>query len=302
MNSVWRINLKSSSEESVDPRKFCFDRQILGIGWAVFFDGQLDWDTYYKLALEKYYNEGDNGWWPAINALKNRMSINDLCWTRDWDGVYYSGRIKSDWYYKNEEEFISANVVNIRDCNWLKIGTVDLIPGKIVNSFIPARTVQRIHDPMILVYSQFLYNSLASDFHYEIHPVQIDLFSLFSYEDCEDIIGIYLQDQGYHIIPSSCKSDTAAYEYVLIHKETSEKAVAQVKSGNVNLNINNYSSIPCKVFLFTSRGEYFGNQAENVVCISLDEVKHFLTNRKRILPERILSWIKISEFLGKENA
>ena len=46
-------------------------------------------DTYYNLGEEMYYQNGDNGWWPAINAIQYRMEINDLCWTRDRDGNYY---------------------------------------------------------------------------------------------------------------------------------------------------------------------------------------------------------------------
>src|SRR5699024_381190 len=155
MTQVWRINIKTASQQKIDPRRFAIDKGYLRIGWPV-AEKPTDWETYKTQATELYKQRGDKGWWPAINAIKNRMNINDLCWTRDKMGVYYLGRIIGAWEYKNETKFKEADIVNARACDWVKIGTVDAIPGKIVNSFIPSRTVQRVNSKTILEFSKHL--------------------------------------------------------------------------------------------------------------------------------------------------
>ena len=117
--NIWRINLKS---DGVNPREFCLKRNIVGVGWPVdHTNNTLVWKEYYELAMETYYNqpERDKGWWPALNAMKNRMVIGDLVWTRDTKGEYYLGRITSDWRYDTSGEYRDADMVNIRSCEWL---------------------------------------------------------------------------------------------------------------------------------------------------------------------------------------
>ena len=104
MQNVWRINLKSDADEGIDSRMFCINKGILGVGWQVDCEGDIDWETYYQRATDVYYKKGDKGWWPALNAIKNRMAINDLCWTRNLDGIYYVGRISGEWQYKGDKE------------------------------------------------------------------------------------------------------------------------------------------------------------------------------------------------------
>jgi hypothetical protein len=300
---VWRLNIKPDASEGVDPRLFCITNNILGVGWAVECDEPVDWDKYYALAEDVYYNKGDRGWWPAVNALKNRMNINDLCWTRDWSGVYYLGQILSDWIYRGDHDYREADVVNIRQCDWKPVGEVDSVPGKVVNSFIPRRTVQAVDDDSVRLYSQFLFNSLSGRVEYSLPTVPADLYALISSEDCEDLVGLFLQEKGYRIIPSTCRADTAAYEFVLKHTVTGTSAVAQVKQGNVTLNFDDYySSLPREVYLFTLQGEYTGTRTSNVNCIDPDELKAFAFSRQDIMPDRVKTWIAIIEQIGRDSA
>jgi len=118
---VWRINIKTGAQQGIDPRRFCLDRGWVGVGWAVDGAETMDWEAYRPLAEVEYKN--DNGWWPAINAMRNRMSENHLCWTRDTAGIYYLGRITSAWQYtgtrrkqKGRESFLrSSGAIKIPD-------------------------------------------------------------------------------------------------------------------------------------------------------------------------------------------
>ena len=159
--NIWRMNIKTDAEEGIDPSKFCIRRNILGVGWQVNEDVLIDWDAYYAEGKKKYYEKGDRGWWPAVNAIRNRMAFDDLCWTRDGDGNYYIGKIVGEWKYCSDVDFRRADVVNVRPCKWFPTGGVDSVPGKVLNSFRAPRTVQAVYDETVSFYSKFIYNKLS---------------------------------------------------------------------------------------------------------------------------------------------
>lgn len=300
MTQIWRINLKS---EGKDPRKFCLKRSVLGVGWPVDHDGvTCDWDKYYEAGMAKYYNNKDRGWWPAINAIKNNMQINDLCWTRLENGIYYIGRITGGWRYNGSDEHNAADVVNIRDCDWRKVGPVDKVPGKVVNSFIPSRTLQRVEDDNVRLYSCFLYNLLGNDtssFTYLLTPLtDSGLFKLISSDDCEDVVGLYLQEQGWRVIPSTCKMDTAAYEFVMKHSASGATAVLQVKQGSASsLNEQNNCPDGVTVFWFATDGDYSTIKNKTIHLIDPHEIEKFVFKHPHLLSDRVTTWIEMIDKL-----
>lgn len=300
MTQVWRVNLKpEGAQEGLDPRMFCINKGIVGIGWAVDLGIDVDWKSYEKRAKE-IYAEYLNLWWPAINALKNNIVVGDLCWTRDWEGMYYLGKIKSEWYYNGEYEFKSHDIVNIRDCEWHKVGTMDKVPGKVINSFIPGRTLQRVNG--VLEFSKYLFNELSdrSDYSHE-KKTNIDLFNLLSFEDCEDLVSLYMQNKGHVIIPSTYKNSTMNFEFIAINETTGDIVGTQVKNGYVDLNTEDYGRFPGKVFLFTSKGKYTGNKPSNVVCIEPSELLNFINLNSKIMPERIKTWQNVYYIITSQD-
>jgi hypothetical protein len=206
------------------------------------------------------------------------MRIGDLVWTRTSDGNYSLGRITSNWTYDYSDLATDTDICTTRTCNWVKVGLVDNVPGKIVSSFMPARTLQSINGETVIKYSQLIYDGLTdqSNYHSDLLAFS-DIFSLLSPSDCEDVVGLYLQIEcDYLLYPSSCKSDTLAYEYELIHRVSAEGAVVQVKSGNESLNRDNYQSIEGKVFLFACNGEYHGEDYSHVKCLQSQQLQAFM--------------------------
>ena len=129
------------------------------------------------------------------------METGDLCWTRDGDGNYYIGEISGDWEYRSAVDYRRADIVNVRPCRWFRTGGTDSVPGKILNSFRPGRTVQPVYDETTGFYSKLKYNQLSREPVYDLSSnVERDLFALISPEDCEDVVGIYLQEEGYRLI------------------------------------------------------------------------------------------------------
>src|SRR5215211_149005 len=160
---VWRLKIKSAAEEGVDPREFCFRNGLLGVGWQPpgslgKLEGEEGWRTYREKA-ERYFKveNKDRGWWPALNAVYNKMKVNHLVWARDGDGIYYLGRVRGNWRYADDGEHGRANIVNVRDCEWHKAGAEDAVPGGVARRLHMGRTLQEIHDPAIEDFSKLRY-------------------------------------------------------------------------------------------------------------------------------------------------
>ena len=297
--NVWRLTISPSSEEGIDPREFCVKRNILGVGWPVDTDddGPLDWDTYERLGTAQYYDHDDTSWWPAMNAIGNRMDVNDLCWTRDYDGQYYLGRVDGAWKYIATPEHSAADIVNVRACKWVLVGTVDFVPGKVVNSFRTGRTVQAVNGDTVLFYSKLKYSQLSGEAidNLDAKKQRLDFFDLIDTDDCEDIVAVYLQSEfGYRLLPSTCKRDTQKTEFVL--RKHGCKALAQVKQGSVDLNCEDFSADslePSEWFLFTTHGRYLGNKAPHIRCLDAEELREFVFRNVDLMSGRVQEYIRL---------
>jgi hypothetical protein len=296
--TLWRIHLKPASKTGFDSRKYCIDNDIVGFGWPIpDIKSPISSGEYYLQAKDLYLGLNDKSWHQAWNAIHNKMEIGDLVWTRTTDGNYYLCRITSNWTYDYSDLATDADICNTRTCNWVKVGLVDNVPGKIVSSFIPARTLQSINGETVIKYSQLIYDELTdqSNYHSDLLAFS-DIFSLLSPSDCEDVVGIYLQIEcDYLLFPSSCKSDTLAYEYELIHRVSAERAVVQVKSGSESLNRNHYQNIDEKVFLFACNGQYSGDQYQHITCLEPQQLQAFMHQYLALLPRRIQFWLNYTK-------
>lgn len=268
--ALWRLNIKTSAQGGFDQRQFWLEKKLAGVGWPVEDENghpPKDFDHYLKLGQVQYADKGDNGWWPAVNAIGNRMTDGDFCWTRDWNGVYYIGQISGAWQYLYGDEADNFDVHCVRPCNWLRVGLPDAVPGAVERSFGPSRTVQAVSDETAEAYSRHVYCQLSGK------PMTVsngrpDIFALLSPLGHEDIAGLYLQMEGYVLVPSTVNSSTAVYEWVMFHREAGEKAVLQVESGNAWIDLAPLADIPSRVFVVATDGIATGQIPANVACIS----------------------------------
>lgn len=294
MPAIWRLHLKPGARQ-VDPGEFCIRQGVLGVGWAVEPDtDDLDWDTYYRRATDQYYNQGDKGWWPALNALKNTAGVGDLCWTRKANGKYWLGKITGEWQYRNPPEFKMADIVNLRIAELYEVGNLQGVPGGVLNSFRRGRTLQKIVDEGIELYSMFLFNALSSRREFRLPPKDIDLFTLLSPSECEDVVGVYLQIEGCILFPSTCKADTRDFEFVLKRKTGCHLAV-QVKQGGevIHRDAPQYGDFDGEVFLFQTRDLYDGRASANVHCLKSSDMMRFCLDQLSLMPPNIVRWVEI---------
>jgi hypothetical protein len=290
---LWRLNIKTGAQDGFDPRQFCLEKNLAGVGWSVEDEnGQppTDFEHYLKLGKAQYSDKGDNGWWAAVNAIGNRMNEGDLCWTRDWNGVYFLGRIAGPWQYLYGDDADNVDVHCVRSCKWVRVGLLDTVPGAVERSFGPPRTVQAINDKTAEAYSRYIYGQLSGEPTVATNG-RPDIFALLSPLDHEDLAALYLQTEGYVLVPSTVKFSTAAYEWVMFHQKTGEKAVLQVKSGNAWIDVTPLAEIPSRVFIVAADGVVAGPVPANVSCISREQLLRFAQERRMLLPERIRRYL-----------
>ena len=301
---LWRMNIKPDSCDGVDPFLFCKKNDILGFGWRLKdeFGNQIvpkDIEDCLRLGKKQY---GSKGFVQSINAFKE-IEIDDLVWTR-YKGLYYLCRILGKWGFSNTDENYAADVLNIVPVEFLEVGTVENVPGKVVNSFRASSVIQRVHgydnegktvNPALDA-SMKIYNEIKGLEYYNIHHVsKEDILDLFLPEDMEEIIGLYLQfKKNYLLYSSSNKIDTETYEFVMISRNGDHLCYPQVKTGNVSLNGDDYTHLTKsgnKVYLFAVSGRYFNVDDPNIIPIRKDEILHFIYENKIIMPPRIKMWL-----------
>ena len=291
--TVFRIHIrpKIGANKQRKAFEYCLNHGVLGMGWSVEETGKsrLSWDEYIVDAERKYgYKDVQN-----IRYLHREVKENDLIWTRDTDGSYYLGRVVSPWEYRATEEALQADIVNICCCELVSVDLADAVPGKVVASFRAPRTIQAIDSQTVAIYSQLLWNEISGNQQYAANHQGIeDIYALLDDREIEDAVAIYLQMRGWLYVPQSRRPYTMRYEYILIHRQTFERAVVQVKTGNTpQLDRDDFSGFEERVFLFQSYGEYTGSQHAHVECIDPDDLRIFLFNNRDILPQSIRRWV-----------
>lgn len=264
MLDLWRINLKPDAATGINVAEFCFDRNIVGIGWPV--DGKpATKDGYYQLS-EQVQREPNQrrSWAAAANAFLDQLKPGDLIWARTPDAHYYLGRIAGDWRYENGDEYRQADTVNIRPCDWVEVGAVDSVPGAVIAGFRPSRTIQRVLDPHALIYSRFVYaRKRGEDF--SCDGARRDILALISDADLEDVLAVYLQVvERCVMFASTCKRDTQFIEAMFARSDGTRVGL-QVKSGQSSLNRDDYAAFQGQVYLFAASGNYLGSDRPDCI-------------------------------------
>lgn len=280
---VFRLHLRPKGgaaglEETFD---YCLAHGVLGVGWRTRSNKNTHrWDEYFREASEIYDDLS------VCEYIYRQVGRDDLIWTRDPKGEYYLAKVISEWEYwmapeALEKDIDIANIVRV-DIQRIPI---DYVPGKVIATFRARRTIQKIANAVAVEYSKYLWNQFAGEDYYAISDVEeADVFMLLDDEETEDLVFLYLQTLGWYVVPNSRKADTMSFEYLAIHPQTQEKAMAQVKTGNEKLNRQDYSQYPYRVFLFQSNGLYEGEEADNVYRIAREELLEFLKECADWLP------------------
>ena len=209
---VYRIHIRPESATIQNPFDFCKKNNILGIGWRLDeknlekFKEESNFENYKKLVLEQYNK--DNGLKKVINCY-SEIEKDDLIWARDRDNIFYICRVTDKWKYNYENDNEVNDIFSYFPVEYVKVGTVEEVPGKVVNSFRANATLQRIHGKSIFEMTKKIYNKKSNNKLYEIKKIE-DFLNFLLPEDVEEIVSLYLQlEKNYLIYTSTNKIDTA---------------------------------------------------------------------------------------------
>lgn len=280
---LFRIHIRpgGGSASMENTFKYCLKNHLLGVGWRTETNKNTSvWAEYFDEATKIHDNLN------ICKYIKRWVGTNDLVWTRDIGGEYYLARVMSGWEYFVDEEAIGddIDIANVFRVEFQKVPK-DQVPGKVIACFRAPRTIQEIADGRAREYSKHLWNLLSRQKHYEVDNTKFDdIFMMLDDEETEDLVFLYLQSLGWFIVPNSRKADSMSFEYLAVNPKTGEKALTQVKTGNVNLVKSDFSQYSCKIFLFQSNEQYGGDEEDNVVCIMRDDLKGFLSHSLTWLP------------------
>lgn len=167
--TVWRLHLlptrgENDQQKIAEIRKavqtLCLDRSVLGMGWSVEADPDenISWTDYVKRSKAKHgYLDGN------VRRWKEDVKIGDLIWTRmtKLNGEYFLAKVIGEWRYEPAEEFKNADMVNIREVEFVSVGDISHMQdsdeaNKVVQAFRRGWTLQKVNGVDNL--SRYLWN------------------------------------------------------------------------------------------------------------------------------------------------
>lgn len=301
--NVWRINCKPGNQMVNHKKSFdkWIEKGIIGIGWSKqenFLSGLEEIDISAD-EIRKYIYKTltkTKGYSTYTNILFEKMKKGDYIWTR-CNGIYKLGIVTNESCLYNlypNENFIpdEYQIGFYRKVKFLEKNFVESeIPGKIVASFRVPSTLQKIHENKneLSIFCEAKAKNTPV-----LYPIS-DWKNLLSAEDIEEIVALYLQiEKQLFIYTSTCKKDTSVIEFQLVDQKGNLHGV-QVKSGDTNINANEYYDLSkkMKIFLFASNDDISNiEKYENIEKIDSKEITLFIQKYLNILPEKIKFWFK----------
>ncbi|MEA2103231.1 MAG: hypothetical protein U9P79_01125 [Candidatus Cloacimonadota bacterium] len=237
---LFRIHIRpgGGSASMEDTFEYCLKNGLLGVGWRTETNkNTTDWDEYFGEASGIHDNLN------VCHYIKKWVGKDDLVWTRDMAGEYYLARVISGWEYFVDGESIEKDIdiANVFRVEFQEVA-IDQVPGKVIACFRAPRTIQEIADEKAREFSKYLWNRLSREKKYEVDNSKFhNIFMMLDDEETEDLVFLYLQSLGWYKAPNSRKADSMSFEYLSVNPKTGEKALTQVKTGNVSLNRSDFS-------------------------------------------------------------
>ncbi|MDN5331800.1 MAG: hypothetical protein PWP45_1025 [Tepidanaerobacteraceae bacterium] len=296
--NVWQVDVRPFLATEKDPAKFCFEKGIVAIGWSV--PGKpLSKEEYWEMGKGIYAK--DNHWVRAATPFLFQMKENDLVWLKDFEGFYYLGRVEGEWQYRDEPEFLQVGLPNARKCKLFKVGSD--APGGIAHGFRTGGIVQKVNDFPAHLFSRIAYNRLSGEEFYAVEEdfmEKADVFGLLTNSELEDLVALFLQRDGYYVIPSTFNTEEN-YNFQMVHQSTGERAFVRISPNSV-LDPNMFSRFPHKVFLFTPVGyRSVDVPFSHVVALKKEDIENFFKTHENLMPYSIrifLDWKKTKTTAG----
>lgn len=292
---LYRMHLKTdvkSNEKRQELIKYCIQNQCLAIGWSFLHKNHdiRSMDCLDRVAKEHYVRI------PAAISTFRKINIDDLIWTRDLDGNGYLCRVKAEAKPYEDQQLDIGCILKV---DLVKIGTN--IPGRVVSSFAFSRTIQRICDEKIILYSQLLYNLKTGSNYYNIEQTDLDLFGLLHPLDVEELVCCYVQFKYDAILSknSIAKQDTTikieGEFYPRVPTPDYQSIVLQVKTGGSYVPVQQYKSYTDqnKLVVLFFECENYDIKIPGIDYLTKKELLEFAYKTQECLPPVIQAAVEI---------
>lgn len=316
--NVYRMRLlPGDSQDDADPFSFCHEEKIIGVGHKIYMDRSYETLDDVKQAHKEYESEyfpnnqsrflQDGRLDSELRYILEEMEEGDYVWVNR-NNTFGLCKVTGDWEVlpnlpeKEWEQYKRNDIQNFREVEWT------MVPYKAVPGFIRRQfsgsfgTITRIRDPIndttrALIQrlfeqdtfhqrNEFLFKEIAE--WVQEHSSE-DILRLLGPTATEDLVLLYLQDQGWKLVGSSLSSSQAEIECEMFRGD--RLGYVQVKSGKSSIDPADFETYDGTVFLFV------GNQLnpglyDHVHQIDPDEVKVYLQENVEEAPRDVLSAIQ----------
>ncbi len=271
----WIVNLMPFSEnkrnlpEVLPFQQACIEKKIFGMGWGTDIitdipdNARLDdfsKKIYETKAKEEYHNEPYKS---ALNAYQE-ISDGDFVIMRLKNSHYYIGRVKGNAKYIQRLFVDGANRLSW-GCNvdeWIGFESEEEIPSEIVGRFSQRyhSTIQQVSNCRLKVLTISLYEHKSNKRDFNIPKIflnETNFVTTLNYMELEDLVSQFIydkhQENGYVLLPSSCKVNKQNYEFSFVSK-IGNPITCQVKNQD-EVKPNEYVSEKSydKIYLFSGK-------------------------------------------------
>lgn len=306
---IWRTKLRSLKPGVVhsDQVAHCIDRGLVGIGWGV---EELPSGTPLADVLAAIRSKDERGWGrqaaSTVRLFGEEAAKGDFIWTRDLAGRFRLARITGPYRYENSAKAKKVDTHQVRKVDWAEDALGDLeVPGAIIRAFSGTSTsFSRMWNTGARIYTAWIWEKLhgRKPPRLDFSPAEV-LLQLEPY-DLEDLIYTWMQvSGGYLALPKARRTDTPAYEWTMLHRETHRPAIVQVKSGDQGVDLDALvAAAPGRrtmLFAYSAAGIYTGSPSRKVVRIDTGDLLSFVKAHPKLLPERVRTWFELAKRKGR---
>ncbi len=152
--NVYRCNLRpepTNGASEADIFDFCYKQKIVGIGYsAVTSRSEEEAEAQFRANYDTKIN--------SLLAIM-RIECGDFIWIHDTHNTYYLCKAVRSWKEKpHSDEDAAYDVSNNVGVEMVLVGNEEQVPEKILASFKPSMTLQRIDDEGIVAVSDYIWS------------------------------------------------------------------------------------------------------------------------------------------------
>ena len=310
--NTWKLSIKPDSEFGFDAFKLCRQKSLLGVGWsAAYLESQPNTLEEAKSLVTNRFGE-----WPyAVRKLLEEVNCGDHVWLHQ-QGDYYLCRARKEIVMGSEidEQFSSFDLGHARKAEWVKVPEI-FVSGAVQRGTIAQRMIQRIYiSSKENACNDIIFERLSvkPDWRPEVDQEALsnklkeigmfELFAIMTPDEVEDMVAMYLQDEGWRLIKSTCFRSKPTFEFSMVNKR-SEVCSVQVKSGKYPDPLSpeeykKFTSDKTQIVLFsTNPNSYPGESKERVRCLAHEVIFSWLVNNIWSMTEslKLKLWIHLCE-------